>query len=92
MEGAEPAEEKETEDPKFHPVENGRLVISTHTKEIHYENASTSGKLVATPMMSVLTCKETYSSTQRIGKQESANDVKEPHKYSGGVKANREIS
>ena len=63
MEGAEPAEEKETEYPKFHPVENERLVISTHTKEIHYENASTSGKLVATPMMSVLTWKSTHTAT-----------------------------
>ena len=73
---AERVEETEAEDPKFHCSANGRLEISTNTMEKHYENASTTGKLITTPMMSVLTWKATHTSDRLIGKPKIANEMR----------------
>ena len=66
----------EAEDPKFHHAANARSAISTHAIEVHYENSGTAGKLIPTPMMSVLTQKAMHTSTQHIVKKESINDMR----------------
>ena len=58
--------------------------------EKKYKNASTARKLTATKMTSILTYKETHNTDRRIGKQESANDMRwGGNKYSGGGKPTR---
>ena len=78
-------EEKDAEDPKFHRTSNGSFAIRTYTMERHYKNESTAGKLIATPMMSVLTWKATHTSTRSIGKQEIEDCIRE-----GGGDKNRQ--
>ena len=47
--------------PNFRCAANVRLAIITHTMEVHYGNAGTAGKLIDTPIMSVLTWKSMYT-------------------------------